>query len=294
MDDKTLAFNEGQLKKVGFAEAFTPELVYQMQQGVPIIQHNFKKEYEGDKVSATLHLKKSSTSDHYFLNKFDLQLKKEGHASSEKQTFYITKKPSTGDDQTNDQKVSTENKYTLKEAYNLLSGRPVHKTLVSNEGQEYQAWVKMNFKNVLDNGNKELKQYTKNYGFDLNEVLNKYPIKELTNELYKQSLIDSLHRGNLQKATFVGPDGKEEKLFVSPSITTGSLNVYDENKQRIPTDKLLEKQYIGNDLASRLNQFVLNQDTQKQQTTNDQKISLTTKQNNDAPGKKQSKKQKVP
>ena len=78
MDEKAMSFNEGQLKRTGFAEAFTPELKAQMEQGVAVIQHNFKKEYDGDKVDATLHLKKSATSDYYFLNKFDL-----GSANSE-------------------------------------------------------------------------------------------------------------------------------------------------------------------------------------------------------------------
>ena len=65
------------------------------------------------------------------------------------------------------------------------------------------------FKNVLNNGNYELKQYHSNYGFELENVLAKYSIKELMNDQYKQSLIESLQRGNLQKATFVDQNGKE-------------------------------------------------------------------------------------
>jgi hypothetical protein len=166
MDEKTMSFNETQLKRVGFAEAFTPDLQQKMKEGVPVIQHPFTKEYDGDKVDATLHLKKSATSDHYFLNKYDLQLQKDGQTDSVKQTFYLTaNKKETGGEEDNQQKTKHENKYTLKEAYNLLAGRPVHKNLVSKEGNEYEAWVKLNFKNKLDNGNHEMKQYTKNYGF---------------------------------------------------------------------------------------------------------------------------------
>jgi len=68
-----------------------------------------------------------------------------------------------------------------------------------------------------------MKQYTKNYGFELENVLAKYPIKELANEQYKQSLIDSLHRDNLQKATFVGGDGKEERLHVQLKLRSNNL-----------------------------------------------------------------------
>ncbi len=75
MDEKALSFNENQLKRTGFAEAFTPELKAKMAQGLPEIQHPFVKRYEGDEVHALLHLKKSATSEYYFLNRFDLQLR---------------------------------------------------------------------------------------------------------------------------------------------------------------------------------------------------------------------------
>lgn len=302
MDEKAMGFNESQLKRTGFAEAFTPELKAKMEQGAPLIQHEFKKNYDGDQVTATLHLKKSATSDYYFLNKFDLQLQKDGRADSLKQTFYITSKKTTNDSEdSGQQKNKVDNKYTLKEAYNLLAGRPVHKNLVSNEGNEYEAWVKLNFKNKLENGNHEMKQYTKNYGFELENVLSKYPIKELTNAEYKQSLIDSLHRGNLQKATFVGADGKEEKLYISPAITLGALNVYDQNKERIPTEKLVEKQYIGKEFAEQLKQRVNQQQKpeqkEKQESASsqkkEQKQKQVQKQKIDEPVKKQSRKQKA-
>jgi hypothetical protein len=251
MDEKTMAFNQAQLNKAGFQEAFTQDLVAKMNQGQALIQHKFEKSYDEDKVTAMLHLKKSSNSDNYFLNKFDVSLQKQGQADSIQQTFYINRKP----DAENNQAI-LENKYTLKEAYNLLSGRAVHKNLINNEGQGYEAWVKLNLKNKLENGNFEMKQYTKNYGFELENVLSKYPIKELTNETYKNSLMDSLQRGNLQKATFVDKDGKEEKLFISPNITLNALNVYDLEKQRIPTEKLVEKNYIGKEMGEKISALI--------------------------------------
>ncbi|RYE56084.1 MAG: hypothetical protein EOP48_08790 [Sphingobacteriales bacterium] len=290
MDEKAMAFNEGQLKRVGFAEAFTPELRKKMEEGVAVIQHTFQKQYEGDHVSATLHLKKSTTSDYYFLNKFDLQLQKEGLADSIKQTFYLTKKLAADEGPEGGQKSRLENKYTLKEAYNLLAGRPVFKDLVSNEGKEYEAWVKLNFKNQLENGNYEVKQFTANYGFDLEATLKHYPIKELMNAEYKQALIDSLNRGNLQKATFVSGEGKEEKLFISPHITTGALAVYNTNRERLTTESLVEKGYIGKELADGLKQkFSQSQKPEQKQSrkqSQKQKVADSTKP-------KQNRKQKV-
>jgi hypothetical protein len=302
MEEKAMTFNENQLKRTGFAEAFTPVLKLQMERGLPEIAHPFKKEYGGDRVEATLHLKKSASSDFYFLNKFDLQLQKDGQANAIQQTFYLTQR-NKGNDSEDGSKQRLENKYTLKEGYNLLAGRPVFKDLVNQEGKEYQAWVRLNFKNTLNNGNFEMKQYHTNYGFDLEKTLSNYPIKELANPQYKASLMDSLQRGNLQKATFVGPDGKEEKLFISPNITFGSLNVYDQNKQRLPTETLVEKQYIGKELASKLTERVAQQQEQRVQPPPQQKPEQTPQQTvkktqtqkpeKEKPVKKQRQKQKL-
>lgn len=300
MDEKAMGFNESQLKRTGFAEAFTPELKSQMERSIPEIQHAFKKEYEGDKVEAVLHLKKSLTSDYYFLNKFDLQLQKDGQAEILRQTFFLTRNISS-DTNAGEQKQRVENKYTLKEAYNLLDGRPVYKKLIDSEGHEYQAWIKMNLQNTFPSGNHELKHYHTNYGFDLEKVLAKYAIKELMHTQYKQSLMESLQRGNLQKATFVGASGKEEKLFVSPSITLKALLVYDENKQRIPTDVLVEKNYIRHQQKEELKQQQRSHQTEVQSETQaitaKQEINQTPKpslkQQDKAPKKKQSRKQKI-
>jgi hypothetical protein len=217
-------------------------------------------------------------------------LQKEGVVNTVKQTFYLTKKLAGEDGGESGQKSRLENKYTLKEAYNLLAGRPVFKDLVSNEGKQYAAWVKLNFKNQLDNGNYEMKQFTANYGFDLEATLKHYPIKELLNATYKQALTDSLNRGNLQKVTFVSGEGKEEKLYISPHITTGALAVYDANKQRMTTETLVEKGYIGQELADGLKQqFSQSQKPEQKQAQNQsqtQKVSASQKP-------KQSRKQKV-
>jgi hypothetical protein len=148
--------------------------------------------------------------------------------------------------------IRYDNKYTLKESYNLLSGRPVFKNLLAKDGVGYEAWVKLDSKKKLDNGNHELKLYNKNYGFSLESVLKEYSIKELANPQYKANLIDSLHRGNLQKATFIEKEGSERQLFISPSITTGSLNIYDESKKRVPLERLFNDSFISKGLVDRL------------------------------------------
>ncbi len=129
------------------------------------------KEYGTDKVSATLHFKKSPESDMFFFNKYDLELKKDIQQDALKQTFY----PDKG--------------ITLKEGYNMLDGRAVHKTLNTKEDEKYTAWLQLDFKNTTESGNYKINQHHQNYGFDLEKALSKYPIKELNNDQHKANLM---------------------------------------------------------------------------------------------------------
>src|SRR5439155_6097299 len=123
------------------------------------------------------------------------------------------------------------NNITLKEAYNLMSGRAVNKDLTNKEGQVYNAWIQMNFKETDRNGNYLLKHFHTNYGFDLEKELAKHPIKELTNEQDKIRLLESLQKGNRQSATLL-QEGKEQKVFIEASPQFKSINVYDHNMHR--------------------------------------------------------------
>jgi len=90
MDQKILNFNEDQLRKSGFGEAFTADLKEQMEQQFPLIINKFQRGHDGNLLEATLYLKKSSISAYYSLKKFDLKLQKEGLGDTLKHTFNIT------------------------------------------------------------------------------------------------------------------------------------------------------------------------------------------------------------
>ena len=250
MAESVIGFAENQLKRLGMLMAMTPDLKDKLTNNAGAFEHSFEKEFDKDRLSVNLHFRKSTQSGLSFINKFEASLKKEGQPDELKQTFFVPKETKFVHSENGD--IRYDNKYTLKEAYNLLSGRPVFKNLLSKEEVGYDAWVKLNNKKTLENGNHELKLYNRNYGFSLEGVLKEYSIKELANPQYKANLIESLHRGNLQKAAFVGKDGNERQLFISPSITTGSLNVFDDAKKRVPLERLLNDSLISKDLVGRL------------------------------------------
>ena len=266
MNDKNYEYLAEQLKRTGFGDTLNDDLREQMQKQNAEFTLNLQKTYGTDNVSAALHFKKSSESDMYFFNRYDLELKKQNNENAVRQTFY----PNRG--------------ITLKEGYNLLDGRAVHKTLTNKQEEKYNAWLQLDFKNITQSGNYEMKQFHQNYGFDLESTLSKYPIKELENEKYKEALIKSLERGNLQSATFQ-INGKEEKIFITPNLTFKTLNAYNAGMQKISLTELMQRN----------KQEQTNKQEAKEDVSEKQQVKKQSKINNDEnePAKKTRRRQKI-
>jgi hypothetical protein len=216
MNEKNFEYLKDQVKYTGFGDTLENDLKGKLQMGSPEFQLNQNTKFGNDTATATLHFRKSEERDLYFFNKYDLTLKQEGNPDIMKQTFYINK----------------SNNITLKEAYNLMGGRAVNKDLTNKEGQVYNAWIQLDFKETDKNGNYHLKHFHSNYGFDLEKELAKHPIKELTNEQNKIRLLESLQKGNRQSVVFL-KDGNEQKVFIEANPRFKTINVYDHNMQRL-------------------------------------------------------------
>lgn len=260
--------SEGQLNAIkqqfataGFKEAFTPQAIEQIKRGAPEYRLPYDNDNQGDLVKSTLFLKRSASTLDYYFNKASISVTKEGEKQAVSQTFYFTDKNKLAGHQ-NDVRYKQANKFTLKKAANYLAGRPVLNWWLDKNNNLYQAWVRINFKSTLNNGDYEMKRFTKEYPFDLKSMLQNYAIKELANNNYADRLNESLERGNLQKVTFVDKQGKEESLYVSPNIGLvkgGSLNVYALDKStKISVEAMVEKGYIGKELAQSINERMAN------------------------------------
>jgi hypothetical protein len=247
--------------KVGKADAFTSELAEQIKNGVPYIKHPHNlQDKDGNKGTATFHVVKSADSNNYFLNKIDVQVTRAGKKDIIQDTFY-----------NNDPKRIAKNKkldpakffttFTVKKAFNYLIGRPVRNLYHNLQNQSYKAWDQVDLKSPLGNGRYKRKTYNDNYGYYLDKVAANYSMRELANPDFKKSLFDSLERGNLQSAKFVGNDGKVTELFVSPNIRLGTLNVfrYDketDTKKPVQLAELEEKGWINKQFAQTVRERV--------------------------------------
>jgi len=216
MNQKNFEYLRDQVKYTGFGEGLENDLKQKIEEGKPEFKLLHQVQYSNDSVTAILNFSQSKQSDMYFFNSYQVNLQKENSPETMEQTFYINK----------------AGNITLKEAFNLMEGRSVNKDLTNKEGQIYNAWIQMDFKQSDNNGNFKLKHYHQNYGYDLEAVLSKHPIKELSNDDFKASLMDSLKKGNLQSTTFLN-NRTEQKHYIEANPQFKTINIYDHNLQRI-------------------------------------------------------------
>lgn len=244
--DKNLEYLKNDLKYLGFGDTLYPHLEEKLAEK----PDKFKLLHTGefvrpdgtkDSVSYQIDFNKSESSERYFLNSYRATLKNDTDPTQEKsQLFYVNKGSGI----------------TAKEAYNMLSGRSVHKEQTNRENEKYKAWLQLDFNGKEPNGNFKVKQFHQNYGFDLPQTLANYPIKELTDPNGKISLLRGLEKGDIKAATFM-KDGKEEKVFITTSPQFKNLNVFDSNmkpklqesekKQQEPDKKKEQKESVKTD-----------------------------------------------
>ena len=229
MNQKNLDYLTDQVKYTGFGEGLSDSLKQNIAKGGEEFKLQHQAKFGNDTVDTALSFSKSKKSDMYFFNSYQVSLQKEGSNEKLDQTFYINK----------------GNNITLKEAYNLMEGRSVHKELTNKDGENYNAWSQLDFKHSDENGNFRLKKFSDNYGYDLDAALSKHPIKELQRDDFKDSLMDSLKKGNVQSVTFQ-VNGEEKKHFVEANPQFKTVNVYDADMKRLgQREKKSEKKSEG-------------------------------------------------
>jgi hypothetical protein len=226
MNEKNYDYLRNQVKFMGFGEGLDKQLSesVQGQQATFKLEHQTK--FGQDEVSSTLHFGRSKESELYFFNRFDMSVKQAGTEELLKQTYF----------------VGRENNLTLKERYNMIDGRAVFKEFNKleqvGEGEHlkfkatdetYKAWTQLNFRQTDENGNFLQRKI---FGFDLENTLGKYPIKELEDEYDKSRLIASLEKGNRQMATITS-DGRDQKVSIEANPSRKTINFYDSNMQRL-------------------------------------------------------------
>lgn len=236
MNKENVDFLHNQIKYAGFGEELHGALVKQITNDPGEFKLAFEHTFGKDKVEAELNFKRSKESDMYFFNSYDMTVKRDGKPDISN-TFYINQGQSI----------------TMKEAYNLLSGRSVEKELLRKltdpekaqykaemkledkskrflpenweKPPHYVAWVKLDMNHRDKNGNFEMRQYHENFGFKLEDALAKLPLRKMTGS-EKTDLMESLTKGNLTQATF-SVDGVDKKFMLAVDPQFKAIQVHN-------------------------------------------------------------------
>jgi hypothetical protein len=222
MNTQNSEFLKKSLLNLGFGEKVNAELDKEMEVKTPEFRLGLSHEFNQKTVDYTLYFKAGDNQDMYFFNKYDAHIRHEDTAKEVSQTFFINK----------------GNGVTAKEAFNLMEGRSVHKQLTNLENQKYQAWLTLDDQNLTESGNRKIKHYHENYGYDIEKVIAGKGIKELEDPKAKEDLYRSLKKGNAQQITVATGEG-EKKYFIAANPQFKTVDLYDHQMKKIKREELL-------------------------------------------------------
>lgn len=234
MDQENYEFLTEKLKYTGFEDKLNAQLKEQIKAGKEGFTLGITLDIEGKKMDVDLYFKQSAISDRYFFNKFDASLRNENpDLESKKNTFYQNQG------------------ITAKEAFNLLEGRAVFKSLLDSDKEPYKAWLQLDLSKKDENNNFPVQQFHEKYGFNLEEALRKFPIKELNDATKTEWMLKSLQKGNTYPVQ-MERKGMDEIMFIEANPKFKSINVYDATMSSVKTTELLKsEQKQGNGLEEK-------------------------------------------
>ncbi|MET4545623.1 hypothetical protein ABIE26_002941 [Pedobacter africanus] len=214
MELTSLDYLKRQVLYTGFGNVLDIKLEQNVAKELIEFQLTFSREFGKDKATALLYFSRSEKGQ-YFFNKYDLEVKNE-LGTSVTHTFYVNNKARNFVEG----EKPKHKTFTVKEAYNQLSGRFVLKTMDNKEGIETTAWRGIDFTERNENGRFKAITFPAknlNVGKALKEI--GYPIKEMEREAQAKEFISSIERGDKVYATLIS-DGQEfrRRLVADPEF----------------------------------------------------------------------------
>ena len=203
---------KGILQILGFTN--DPELLPRLEQELSQNQFNFqlttKTSFDDlTSIEAILYFYRPSRATYTRLEMYDCRL------------TYLSE-PSKSRFQTFD--IDNGSGITFREAFNLLQGRSVCKSLPGGNNDRLPAWIQLDFDKQDDHDNYVFRRFRLGNGYSLEKVLGLYPIAELSDEDAKARLIADLHRGDLLTVTF--EISRPKKMYISANPRYKNINVY--------------------------------------------------------------------
>lgn len=251
MNTQNVEFLKKSLLNLGFGEGLNQVLEKAIADKEPEFTLGISHEFNQKRIDYLLNFKAGEQNDMYFFNRYDATLRHpENQAKDQLQSFFINK----------------GHGITAKEAFNLMEGRSVHKQLTNLENQKYSAWISLDNNNLTENGNRKLKQFHQNYGFDVEKVLKDVRVLEFENPQSKENVLRSLKKGNAQQIT-VPQDDQQKKYFIAANPQFKTVDLYDDQMKKIKREVLLKPEVvIDRRMQRNQSQVAENEQPQQKQT----------------------------
>jgi len=221
MNENNLEFLKNTLERMDFPAELGKTLAKEIETQKPEIKLGYEVNRNNETVQFDLNFRKSDTSDMYFFNSYQATLKTGNEAHDKTQEF----------------RIRNGNNMGMDEAFNLVAGRAVQKSMVNGDGDAYQAWLKVDFSQKDTYGNHKVDQFSERYGYNLEKALDKFPIAELGRPEERKDLLESLKAGNSAAVHFI-KDGKEVSMFVEANPRLRTINIKDDKGVSVRRDQL--------------------------------------------------------
>ncbi|MCA5006160.1 hypothetical protein [Sphingobacterium bovistauri] len=179
-----------------------------------------------DHLAFTLNFNRSKDGNMYFLNNYDVTLKKVDNPIAVSQRFDLAR----------------DHRITAVQAHKLLSGLAFEKEVFLSNKEENQdtakqpdktnTWFKLNLDVTDAFGNHPLRTFRPEYGYDLAEAIGKYPIKGVESPEKLKEAIATLKNGNyLHAEILIGKKAVPVSIVANPQMKT--IDIYDKNRVEI-------------------------------------------------------------
>jgi hypothetical protein len=253
MNQENLEFLNRTIKFLGFGEStmLNMQLEAEIAKGGPEFDLYTDAFFEHFiRIEAKLNFIKLAQKDMYVLHHYTATLQYEQDPARNKtREFHIYK--GTG--------------VTFKEAFNLLDGRAARIDQRNRDEELYRIWAQLDFDELDIHQNYKIKHYR---FYDLDKILEKYPIQEMEAEATKKKLIASLERGNKYLVTF--NTAKPEPKYIEANPAEKTIRIYaptpTSTKKRNPEERRPATKRVAKSAA----------DPAKEKPVEDQEVSEET------------------
>jgi hypothetical protein len=177
MESHNYEFLSTELRFLGFGDSLFSDLKEMLETEHPSFELAYCGRFDDELIEATLFFTRPDPQGYFFFSKYEMILGERRH------TFYVFQGKGI----------------TVKESFNLLSGRAVYKQRIGRNGQKYNEWTELDL-GAPDESGYRIIIYPESHGFHLADAVEALQIAGPTVNWDKHMLIRSLQKGNLQPA----------------------------------------------------------------------------------------------